>query len=71
VYNDIRVKEEHNEREVIKMTAQERENTINIINEMVANGYHLGQYDLEWYIQLGQAQWERFRENFYRVKGLS
>ena len=53
------------------MTAQERENTINIINEMVANGYHLGQYDLEWYIQLGQAQWERFRENFYRVKGLS
>lgn len=47
------------------MTAQERENTIAIINDMVAHGYHLGQYDLEWYLEFGQAMWEKWRQRFF------
>ena len=53
------------------MTAKERENARAIVEEMVANGYHLMDHDIEWFVQFGEAELKRWRDRFFMVKGLS
>ena len=53
------------------MTAKERETARAIVEEMVANGYHLMDHDIEWFVQFGEAELKRWRDRFFMVKGLS
>ena len=53
------------------MTAQERENARTIITDMVAHGYWLGTHDIEWFVQFGEEELKRWRENFFRTRGLA
>ena len=53
------------------MTAQERENAKAIITDMVEHGYWLGTHDIEWFVQFGEEELARWRERFFRTKGLA
>lgn len=47
----------------------EREQKVTILNRMLENGYHLGQYTFDEYIDMCTlAQWERAEKRFMEWK---